>query len=856
MKLAELLKDGAVDERVLDLVIPNGVPLPDEDQFWDYKEQLPVLDISHSPKDSKELLDVELCKLIKDVIAFYNVNGGYLIIGVRDADKSITGWDQAFDAADLSKRIFGYTRESIDLKYRVVSYAQAKIGVLFIPERPTQKDPAQFVKAAPADAAGKRAFQANDIYLRARDECRRATSAEDYSVLFRRDRTIERSEKYKISYLENNLPARDPSLLDFVGREEQISDLWRWFTERHTAVKLLSGPGGVGKTSIAWAFCDSVSHFPPEGISKIVWLTAKRRTFAALLGEYVEIPHTHFSDLVSLLRSILAELGVPDAEAEELETRDDLIDAVISTVTSWPCLLVVDDVDSLPAEEQFDVFRSISTIFDRVIATGSSKARALLTARLTLGAAPGQLMMVPGMPLNDFEVYVRTTAAAVGAPLNVGPAWKNDVKRLHDASSGSPLFASSILRLISLGESLSSALRQYKGAEGEEVRRFAFERELDRLTDSQVRLLYAAIQLGDCTFLELLEVLQTNRTVVRDDIGSLRDYHLMALQSSVEDLARGTSRISVPAVIVSMSDIIRKKLTDPKRIETACARVRRDVGIHDSAAGRHIRQIISMWTHEEFERAVEIAQTATKNIPTSADLWCALGRSYMLRSRKGDLALADGAFRKAKELGCGRAELFPHWCEVKRALADWTGLIDLIKASAPKLGGQRLVALCTAYQALGDEQFRTGNADAAAKNYLAGAVEIREALENGRAYGHFEPLKNLKFDMATAYVNATIRTVERDAEKLRVWQAVRRITELEVFHKGQMYLGVRSLREWVESFRRRGADENLLERLLSEEASVRRLVKRISGRGAALDVLIGQIEEELQQMQRARRALT
>jgi tetratricopeptide (TPR) repeat protein len=795
-KLARLLADGVVDNRVVELLFPDGSPVPDEDQYWDFKSSLP--EAGQKDKAKRES-DAAFAELIKDVVAFHNVSGGYLVIGVQDADKSLVGWNKHFDAGDLAKRIQGLTRRSIDVKFRSLRAGNTPIGVLMIPPRQPGTEPVQFLKAAPETSTGKRAFDANDIYLRSRDECRKAITSEDFSLLFARNRWIADPSIPLAEYIENNLPAKDPNLLDFVGREENLNALWRWFTERYTAVKLLSGPGGVGKTSIAWTFCDSVLHRPPEGLEKIIWLTAKRKTYAAVLGRYVEITHTHFSDLDSLLRSLLSELGTPDQGLAELEERNELIEAAIEALSTWPCLLVVDDVDSLPPEEQFDVFRTVSTIFDRVIAAGQSRARALLTARLTLGAAPGQLMMVEGMPLEDFSVFVKSTAAAIGAPLPSGGALTNEIRRLHKSSSGSPLFAASILRLVSLGESLSSAIRHYEGAEGEEVRRFAFERELDRLTDSQMRLLYAAIHLGDAEFLELMEVLGVSRTALRDDIGNLRDYHLMVLSSSLEDLARGISKVSVTNVIVAMADLIKKKISDPTRIEKACAKVRSASKSLDESSYKYVRQIVGAWREDDYETAVEVAQRGVKNVPKSGDLWCALGRSYLKRNKGNDLSSADTAFRKAHELGCERTEHRPQWRQVKLLLRDWNGLLDLATSllSADR-SGKHVIDIGNAYLGIGSGHYREGAWEPAAQAFLKGAEQVYAAFKENYAHGYVEPLKSIKHDLATAYVNAVVRSVSRDAGKINVWRAVRRTVAMEVYHRGQMQLGVRSLLEWIQ----------------------------------------------------------
>ena len=126
-------------------------------------------------------------------------------------------------------------------------------------------------------------------------------------------------------------------------------------------------------------------------------------------------------------------------------------------------------------------------------------ARALLTARLNLGAAPGQLLVVNGLEREDFFRFAEATAEAIGAPLPQGVGKKKPLEQLFEASNGSPLFAAAILNLAARGMPLGQAIKQYKGADGEEVRRFAFERELDALTDSQIRILFAAVNLVEAT---------------------------------------------------------------------------------------------------------------------------------------------------------------------------------------------------------------------------------------------------------------------------------------------------------------------------------------------------------------------
>jgi tetratricopeptide (TPR) repeat protein len=831
--LLGLIAKGCVDKSVLAQILPDGIPLPDEDLFWDYKESLPIL--GENPDSvEKEKHKIHMSQIVKDAVAFYNSYGGYLVIGVKDGDRSVCGFDGSFDANDLCKKIEGATRTSIDVKYRTIDcstpHGSHTFGLLYIPSRPKKIPPVQFLKDAPV-SLGKKAYSANDIFMRSREECRRATSSSDLAFLFNRNAVGFSAEASESSYIENNLPSKDPNLIEFVGREQQMNDLWRWFVDRYTAVKLLSGPGGVGKTSIAWTFCDSVTANPPPGLEKIIWLTAKKRTYAALLGKYVDISHTHFSDLTSLLTALLAELGVPDNQIPEEPSREELIEECITVLKEWPCLLVVDDVDSLPAEEQYDVFRTISTIFDRVIATGGTRARALLTARLNLGAAPGQLVQVTGLPLDDFKEYVLSAAEATNAHLPAGSGLNAEIKNLHEASSGSPLFAASILRLVTLGEPLSRAIRQYKGAEGEEVRKFAFEREIGDLTDSQLRLLFAAVHLGDCSIDDLVTATSGNRSTVRDDVGVLRDYHLMSLGAPTDGFVRDEPMVSIRKEISAMSDILRKSISDPNAIETKCAKINRESSKTDGATGLLFSRVLSYWREKDFALALEAAEHASKKAPNNPDVWCLLGRAYLL-IQKPNARKADAVLRKAAEMGSQRSELLPLRIEAKQLLNDWVGIVHLLDNKVKRTADQTLL-LATALQVIGNDQARGGSQPDAEATFLKGVSLIREAFQNGRAKGVVEALRSIQFDLAISYVGAVSRRCARDDDKIAIWVAAVKMHHMGIYNKGITSQGIAAAGAWSTSAERRPkADLSTLHKMEELYHSLKMLAANLETQGS------------------------
>jgi len=104
-------------------------------------------------------------------------------------------------------------------------------------------------------------------------------------------------------------------------------------------------------------------------------------------------------------------------------------------------------------------------------------------------------LRVSGLEFDDFAAYVSIASDSLEIPLGL----KSNsplLRRFHTVTDGSPTFAASILSLLRNGEHLDVALRKWKGADGEEVRRFAFKKELEKLSESQMRTLYAACLLG------------------------------------------------------------------------------------------------------------------------------------------------------------------------------------------------------------------------------------------------------------------------------------------------------------------------------------------------------------------------
>ena len=362
--LFDFISRGEFGKEIINELLPEGQGLLYEKALWDYKSELPTPPVgSNTSERDKQTYSLKMAEVVKDAVSFYNSYGGYIIVGVDDQTREISGFSGHFDCGDLSKKILGVTRHEVDCHFALhdieTKQGQHQLGVLFIPRRSYTKNPAQFMRDAPVSDTGKQAYKKNQIYFRFGDECRPAQTSEDYGLLCGAGRReFSFAEEFRRSLiLTNNLGPRDPGFIKFIGREAYLKELWRWLCDGFMPVKLLAGIGGVGKTTLAREFSEGLIRNPPTGLEKLIWLSAKKQLYTAILGKYQPTSRVDFSDIRTLLEAILGELCYPTNKIDPEWSVQELAEECIGALRVFPSLLIIDDVDSLEPMQQQEVFR-------------------------------------------------------------------------------------------------------------------------------------------------------------------------------------------------------------------------------------------------------------------------------------------------------------------------------------------------------------------------------------------------------------------------------------------------------------------------------------------------------------------
>lgn len=341
----------------------------------------------------------------------------------------------------------------------------------------------------------------------------------------------------------------------FVGRDEILSRLWDWLGDEFQYARVLAGDGGKGKTSIAYEFATQIVTTAPREIEQVIWLTAKQKQFKALDNDWVELPETHYSDLESLLKEIALRVALMDNEIEGLSVHA-LKGKLKEALERCPAFVIVDDVDSLTADDQKRVLETANVI-------GNPKSRFLLTTRANTSYSADLCITVPGLPKPEYEALLGALCERLKVDLP-----KNAADQLRVATEGSPLLTESILRLFLRGESLHRAIEEWKGQAGYDARAAALKKEIDRLSSESRRALLAAAYFGECSAAELRQALDYAPATAHKCIEELNSLFLLQAGRVTEDEPRFSISNTARIVVVERAkDLARDHAALASRIK-------------------------------------------------------------------------------------------------------------------------------------------------------------------------------------------------------------------------------------------------------------------------------------------------
>lgn len=829
----------AVDNRaltpeVLCLLLPSGRAYDFEGELWDYKIKAPVLGVDPSDAE-KQAHRLAIGELVKDAVAFHNAFGGYIVFGVKDnGNERLVGVSQSFNCADFNKSVQKYAGTNIECFYNNFEIdipghsGRLNIGLLLIPRRAAGAPPVKMLRRGPERANGKPCFY-DEVYVRIRDECRAASNThEDWKFLHSDRHPPEQVTGLRPVPVQSHLPARDDDLIEFVGRDQQLASLRRWIGDPRSPVRLITGIGGLGKTTLAYRFAEEVIDIGAGQLEAVIWLTAKQQTFSALRGKMVPTSRVDFSDLGSLFNAILKALHFEFPISDEDPSLAEITDRLVEGLLIIPSLIIVDDLDTLLPDEQKESVAALNSLALRTVGRDQPPSRVLMTSRIDQGLPPTAIVKILGLERDEFKAHLNNLCNTFG----IAPYSGNSLEDVFEASSGSPLFAASIVRLVKLGEDRREVVEKWKGADGEEVRSFAFRRELARLSAMPSRVLYAVMLLGETTLNDIAEVLDMPARAVREQVSELQAYHLI----STITRTHGDSAISVPSELQTVLNLIKDQLgLTAQTVEAAVARAHEKSGSQERQVGAGIRTIARMWGANQCEEALIVALELTNKFKENGDAASILGAAY-LRVSPPNYRDADREFERAVKLGSTKSELLPNIIKAKAALEDWAGLREFTRTRISNETG-RDIALAAHLQA-NSELIKTARARGDRKRISELSIEAVERITAKVRRvrldpPYFQALTTQRFNFARAFIEAVDQDNPRPGDRLRVFEAIARLAAADVVVLNLLEKGVNALEEWWQDVERRPVADlaacKILSRMLDKLQGMEQQITRYKG---------------------------
>lgn len=619
---------------------------------------------------------IALAKGIKHIVALHNTYGGYLIVGVSEitADQffEIKGFNSSqIDIKQIKDKIFSYTGSHINISTHTFTVDGRDGFSIYVPKRGAGVKPVAFGKNGPAIDKKPPLFESGDVVFRSGDNTRMARG-DEFEFLYspRQNPYVDSNRLFDMfsevsNPLPHNLPDRNFICPKFVGRIEVLRKLWTWLSDQFSYAKVLAGEGGLGKTSIAYEFCERICRAAPASIERVTWVTAKKQQFSGDKNDFISVPETHFSDYKELLIVLCRECAIREEEIDGADER--LLQSFLrEAIAIVPTLFVIDDVDSLSLNDQ-------KRVMELAWQLGSQGSRFLLTTRRNLSFSTDLTIELEGLAGQEFLDYVATLRERYKGPELKEP----EMRSLRDVTKGSPLFTESLYRLVRRGVSFYSAIKEWKDKSGNEARAAALKREIEDLPEEARRVLFAASIFRNCSRTEIEEATGYTGETISDALDELSSLFLVhAPPISTEP------RFEVSSATQSVIQTIKTTLVpDHVKFEAFVRSLRR----HDAEIKtQRNNQIVAAAINEAlaFLRASDVASAlmtvvaAQRKTRYHADLYVLQARCFIstVPKRAGEARVAA---RKAYHGGNRKPLLFGLWYDAEMSLKHWVGAADV-----------------------------------------------------------------------------------------------------------------------------------------------------------------------------------
>jgi len=635
----------------------------------------------------------------------------------------------------------------------------------WIQEVKSARDPTAHPGTLDMDIAD--AIRAVDSALRALKRLNTTSGQEPLEIIQRElyERAVRPVEIGSVAPLDDSLPSTEASVQDFVGRGDELTQLRAWLRHPHKNRWMLVGDGGKGKTAIAYEFAREVIEANPSGLCAAFWLSAKRRRYE--MDRIVDIATPDFTHLSDCLDRILLDYGHHEALDLSLENRQE---QVLFLLKELPCLLVVDDLDSVD-EQSEDVVEFLT------LDVPQTRSKVLLTSRRKFAGMGSTLTTVFGLPDSDALSFVDLRWSNTG--LNAKTLTMTHRHRIVVTCEGSPLYMGDLLRLcaaaIRRGQSnIDQVIDDWAAKDGETVRHYALQREMDMLTPPARRLLeILAVATRPMTLVELARISAQTEYVVASGVEELRQLYLLSAPSLDED----TPRFAVEGNLALLVQAEVQGGPRELQIKNAISAVEgKDVSESEAIQIRDLaRQARLLVNANRVTDAEQLLVAALTQTPENRHLLAMLGMCYVAWQPRRN-ADARTQFSRAADLGYRDRGMYLAWTRIEGEIGDWRQAVQAaVRGLAVRPNDPMLLrAVGQARMSLAKQHLRAMSSDKAETEYATADDELERAIDSAKR------LRLRAMDISAIYKLWVQSAKDQDRHRavcyrLDKWQAWRRI---------------------------------------------------------------------------------
>jgi tetratricopeptide (TPR) repeat protein len=564
--------------------------------------------------------------------------------------------------------------------------------------------------------------------------------------------TLERGDSDPSRLLEDNLPAPESIVADFIGRIEQLEELYSWFNDLVQKRWLLAGAGGRGKTAIAYRFATQIKYSAPDPYTRVLWISAKRRKF--MEGSIVAIDHPDFTDLNSATDKLLIGYGWEDATTEPIANKTDLL---LKLLNEEPVLLVVDDLDTLTEEED----EAVSFFTFEV---PHSKSKILFTSRNRFPGMNRCTTQVEGFDRKEVEDYLMGLLEKF--VIHDAPIDNETIKRIREVTDGSPLYIEELMRLHAMGVPLDECITNWKD-NGKEARNFSLRREFESLdVPTQKVLLACCINREPSTIADLEAVTKLTQNEVLKAIEILKRLFLVPRPSVIAGVPRFDVNPNTRLLVIdvmsgygSFADIQSAFKSLHGEI-MASGKRRADI----KAYQRQVVADVDAGRPSEAEKF--LLEKALVEYPNDPDLLGQLGWVHLHWQPTPRIEDARRSFSRSAKLSCKNSGMYWRWWRMEADRNNWTFAMEACEKGLGNCPSNIELQYCLGYSRsrLGkslESQFQYPRAQ---DEFVQASKILEKALESSNQIApHDNKLRSqiyraliLAYDAQIPYVDPTV----------------------------------------------------------------------------------------------------